>query len=108
MGLSAQERRAEAPRNSAMSPQACGKEDRESRVCGTDAALGRTVDMYMDNHKHDDDESRFTASLAGLAIALLLTVVGLFLVQKLEAASKLEDCLLQGRTNCAPIEIPVN
>jgi len=52
------------------------------------------------------DDKRFTASLAGLAIALLLAVLGLFLVQKLSASAKLEDCLMQGRSNCAPIEAP--
>jgi hypothetical protein len=54
----------------------------------------------------DGENRRFTASLAGLAIALLLAVVGVYLVQKLSAAAKLQDCVIQGRTNCAPIEMP--
>jgi hypothetical protein len=29
------------------------------------------------------------------------------LVRQLGAESKLEDCLMQGRTNCAPIELPL-
>ncbi|MBV9539171.1 MAG: hypothetical protein JOY70_09590 [Acidisphaera sp.] len=44
--------------------------------------------------------NRQTASLAGLAVALLLVVVGLFLVKALQHKSNLEDCLLSGRTNC--------
>jgi hypothetical protein len=60
----------------------------------------------MTEKERDDEENRVTASLAGMAIALFLVVIGVFLVQKLEASSKLEDCLLQGRTNCAPIEVP--
>lgn len=62
----------------------------------------------MNDNERDNEENRFTASLAGLAVALLLVVVGLYLIQKLAASSKLEDCLLQGRTNCAPIEVPAN
>jgi hypothetical protein len=62
----------------------------------------------MDDNEREDEEDRVTASLAGMAVALLLVVVGFFLVQKLEASSKLEDCLLQGRTNCAPITVPVD
>ena len=62
----------------------------------------------MTDKEHDEENDRVTASLAGMAIALLLVVVGVFLVQKLEASSKLEDCLLQGRTNCAPIEVPTD
>ena len=62
----------------------------------------------MRDNERDDEENRVTASLAGMAVALLLVVVGVFLIQKLEASSKLEDCLLQGRTNCAPIDVPAN
>ena len=46
------------------------------------------------------EADRLTASLAGLAIALLLVVVGLFLVQQLRDKARLEDCLLSGRINC--------
>ncbi|MBV9523334.1 MAG: hypothetical protein JO010_11105 [Alphaproteobacteria bacterium] len=52
-----------------------------------------------------EDDDRFTATLAGLAMALLLIVIGLYLAEKLAAQSKLEDCLLQGRMNCTRIEL---
>jgi len=58
---------------------------------------------------HDDEDrdengaDRSTARLAGLALILLLAVLGLFLVQKLRSESALEDCLMSGRSNCAPI-----
>jgi hypothetical protein len=54
----------------------------------------------------EDEDIRFTVSLAGLALALLLVVVGLYLLEALAAESKLEDCFLQGRMNCVPIEVP--
>jgi hypothetical protein len=60
----------------------------------------------MADDRHDDEDNRFTASLAGLAAALLIGVIGLFLMLRLADLSKLEDCLLQGRKNCAPIELP--
>ncbi len=55
-----------------------------------------------------DDESeadrreanRQTASLGGLAIALFLVVVGLYLVRHLHAEVVLEECLLSGQSNC--------
>jgi hypothetical protein len=50
---------------------------------------------------------RQTASLGGLAIALFLVVVGLFLVRHLHATSVLEDCLLSGRANCVIIVPPL-
>ena len=53
-----------------------------------------------------EDERRFTTSLAGLAAALLLGVIGLYVMEGLAATSKLEDCLLQGRLNCERIDTP--
>lgn len=46
------------------------------------------------------DADRQTASLAGVAITLLLLVIGLFLVRTLHAESAVEDCLMAGRLNC--------
>lgn len=43
---------------------------------------------------------RQTASLAGVAITLLLLVVGLFLVRELHAKVAIEDCLMAGRIHC--------
>ena len=53
----------------------------------------------------EEEDVRFTTSLAGLAVTLLLAVLGLYLLEALSAESKLEDCFLQGRTNCVPIEV---
>jgi hypothetical protein len=53
---------------------------------------------------HSEQEGRVTSSLAGLAFVLALVVVGFFLVKVLQKQSALEDCLMSGRSNCAPIE----
>jgi len=45
-------------------------------------------------------------ALAGLAVAVVLLVVGLWLAHELTAASKMQDCLMTGRTNCNVIESP--
>jgi hypothetical protein len=50
--------------------------------------------------EREEDNRRFTTSLAGLAVALLLIVIGLWLADELSAQSKLEDCVLQGRHDC--------
>lgn len=46
------------------------------------------------------EENRLTASLAGLAVALLVVVAGLFLIQHLRDKAQIEDCLMSGRFNC--------
>jgi hypothetical protein len=51
------------------------------------------------NDEPEQDGSRRRA-LAGLAVAVVLLVVGLWLTHELTAASKMQDCLMTGRTNC--------
>jgi hypothetical protein len=50
-----------------------------------------------------EQENRRPA-MAGLAIAVVLLVAGLWLAHELTAASKMQDCLMSGRTNCNVIE----
>jgi hypothetical protein len=45
-----------------------------------------------------------TPAIAGLAIAVVLLVVGWWLARELTAASKMQDCLMSGRTNCNVIQ----
>ena len=57
---------------------------------------------------HDDDhepDSRRPA-LIGLVVVLALVVAAYFLVNALRENANLEDCLMSGRKNCAPIEAP--
>ena len=43
-------------------------------------------------------------ALIGLLVALALIVLGLVLVKLLGSSTRLEDCAMSGRTNCAPID----
>ena len=40
----------------------------------------------------------------GLVVVLLLVAGGLYLVHVLRATSQLQDCVMSGRTNCAPVD----
>jgi hypothetical protein len=55
------------------------------------------------NERADD---RRSAALIGLIIILALAIAGVVLVRELREQSRMEDCLMSGRTNCAPIEMP--
>mgnify|MGYP001545893853 CR=1 FL=1 len=48
----------------------------------------------------EEEANRRTASLAGVAVTLLLLVLGLFLVRALHANAEIEDCLMAGRSDC--------
>lgn len=43
-------------------------------------------------------------ALLGLLVTLLLVLGGVFLIHVLGRASRLQDCVMSGRTNCAPID----
>jgi len=43
-------------------------------------------------------------AIAGLIIAIVLLAVGVWLARDLAAASKMQDCVMSGRTNCNVIE----
>jgi hypothetical protein len=43
-------------------------------------------------------------AIAGLLIAAVILAVGLWLAHDLTAASKMQDCLMSGRTNCNVIQ----
>ncbi len=53
-----------------------------------------------------EERRRTRANIAALVFAALLIAVGWMLVQKLRASGRMEDCLMSGRTNCAPIPAP--
>ena len=43
-------------------------------------------------------------AVAGLAFAAALLAFGLWLAHELTASSKMQDCVMSGRTNCDVIE----
>jgi hypothetical protein len=60
----------------------------------------------MAQHRQDD-EARRTAALMGLIVILALAIAGVVLIRELRHKARLEDCLMAGRRNCAPIELPL-
>ena len=64
----------------------------------------------MNRSQNGDDEAdqRRSAALIGLIIILALAIAGVVIVRELREKSRLEDCLMSGRTNCAPIEVPAS
>ncbi|HKT16725.1 MAG TPA: hypothetical protein VJR47_01700 [Stellaceae bacterium] len=55
--------------------------------------------------EREEDDRRFTASLAGLAVALLLIWIGLYVIEQLAAQGRLEDCVMQGRADCVRVDL---
>ena len=65
--------------------------------------------LYLLPHKTDEPGNRRAPdprwlALTGLLVALLLVLGGMFLIRKLGRAARLQDCVMSGRTDCAPID----
>jgi len=56
----------------------------------------------------EDGETRRTNASMGLIVILLLAIAGVILVRELRREGQIEDCLMQGRRNCVPIETPLH
>lgn len=48
--------------------------------------------------------SRRYAPLAAMVVAVAIAIIGWLVVRQLMADSKLQDCVMSGRKNCAPIQ----
>jgi hypothetical protein len=64
--------------------------------------------MAHDPNEPDDGGGSRRGALIGLAIAALLVIAGYYLMTALRDQGKMEDCLMSGRTNCAPLDIPTH
>jgi hypothetical protein len=58
----------------------------------------------MPDDQQKDNRSR--GPLIALVVVVLVVLAAIVLIRELSTAGRLEDCLLSGRTNCAPIGTP--
>jgi flagellar biogenesis protein FliO len=59
--------------------------------------------MPEPDHKDEDAAGR-SRTLLALGFVLLLVLGGVWLVDHMRTQAAREDCFMQGRSNCAPIE----
>ena len=64
--------------------------------------------MESDKREPDAEEAEARSSLAGLVIAILLVIGGIYLMLQMRDNAKLQDCVASGRRNCVPVEAPAS
>jgi hypothetical protein len=67
-------------------------QERSSQPPSDDAAQRRADDKHADR------------ALIALLVCLALAALGWLLVSKMSAATKMQDCIMSGRGNCAPVD----
>ena len=61
--------------------------------------------MAENNRPDPNDQStRRRAAWVALGVIVVLFVIGWVLTRELYSNSKIEDCVMSGRTNCVPID----
>jgi len=63
--------------------------------------------MSRRSRENEEDAERRTAALMGFIIILVLAIAGIVLMREIGRTTRIEDCLMAGRHNCAPIEVPL-
>lgn len=56
----------------------------------------------------DDYRNRMRANIAAILLVGILIWCGYWLFNTLAELRKVQDCILTGRTNCAPITVPID
>jgi hypothetical protein len=72
------------------------------------ALPGSVPGMSHDPDDRDSGGGNRRGALIGLAIAAVLVIAGYYLMTALRNQGNMEDCLMSGRSNCAPLDIPTH
>jgi len=56
------------------------------------------------NRNSSRENTNRRVSLVAVGVVIVLFVIGWVLTRELYSNSKIEDCVLSGRTNCVPID----
>ena len=73
--------------------------------CGRALVLRGDHILAEPSDPHGGERPR-SAALIGLVVVVVLVIAAIYLMHALRKESQIEDCLMSGRSNCAPIEVP--
>jgi hypothetical protein len=62
---------------------------------------------FEEEDRNIDYRHRMLMNVIAVVIVTLLVTAGVWIADTIAAMQKAQDCALQGRQNCAPIEVPV-
>jgi hypothetical protein len=62
---------------------------------------------FEEEDGHIDYRHRMLMNVIAVVIVSVLITAGVWIADTIAAMQKAQDCALQGRQNCAPIEVPV-
>ena len=67
----------------------------------------KDLGKYEGHAGADDYRHRMIMNAAGLAVAVILVIGGIWIANTMAQMRKNQDCVLSGRRGCTPVEVPV-
>jgi hypothetical protein len=64
------------------------------------------LSKYSRNAEEDNFQHRMKVNLLAFAVLALIVACGIWLTGTMSEMRRNQDCVLSGRTNCAPIQVP--
>ena len=77
--------------------------DHESRLLGDLSRYEQDIEDEPINYRH-----RMLMNVMAVVVVTALVGIGVWLADTIAEMERKQDCVLQGRQNCAPIELPVS
>jgi hypothetical protein len=74
---------------------------------GSDAEAFDDLAQYEEEDRHINYRHRMLMNVIAVMIVSSLVGVGVWIADTISDMEKTQDCLMQGRQNCAPIVVPV-
>jgi len=84
-----------APRHAPIAPDGAGAEPVDDLAA------------FEEEDGHIDYRHRMLMNVIAVVVVSMLITAGVWIADTIAAMQKAQDCALQGRQNCAPIELPV-
>ena len=80
---------------------------RQAPIAPDGAELDDDLAAFEEEDGHIDYRHRMLMNVIAVLIVSVLITAGVWIADTIAAMQKVQDCALQGRQNCAPIEVPV-
>jgi hypothetical protein len=80
---------------------------RHKAVSGGEAEPFDDLAQYEEEDAHIDYRHRMLMNVIAVAIVSALVCVGVWIADTIADMQRAQDCVMQGRQNCAPIELPL-
>ncbi len=90
-----------------MKSQEPQRNEEKGRILLFRPRIPRALSKYERSRENDSYRHRMVNNLLAFAVLSLIVYCGIWLANTMAQLRAGQDCVLTGRTNCAPIKVPI-